>query len=127
MNQVQQNISDLIRLSTNDNFPGNQIVEDLQDKQELWNSYYGTYHNYTFPGFFSVYDPQASRIMAEHLHQIYLGIPVFNKLIIFSTGKNNMLLEKLAKNNWNCNAFETKIGSVYADDKRIHILIIKWY
>lgn len=126
MNNCQKVIADLIRLSTTKNFPGNQIVDDLEANPDLWHNYYATLHNCTFPGTFSVYDPEGYNVAAENLQQIGIGQMEYNKLCVYSTGKNNSLLEEIMEK---CGSkmYDVKSGLIRKEDKYIQILFFYWY
>ena len=127
MNPAQTAIADLIKLATTKKFPGNQIIMDLELSPELWISFFATHHNYAIPLEYSVYDPEAYNLAAEHLRQLNVGKLIYNKLLIYCPGKNNRLLE-IALKNWGCKHHHYQFGLI-RDEKpyNIQILILHWY
>lgn len=100
----------------------------MEENPETWLSFYGTLHNYTSPGTFSVYDPEAYNVAAVTLHQLSTDIPIYNKLVIYCTGKNNRLLEEIALKNWGCKHHHYQSGLIRGEvDYHIQILIFHWY
>jgi len=128
MNPSQTAIAELIKIGTTKHFPGNLIVQDLQENTDLWYAYYATLHNCTFPGTFSVYDPISYDISGKCLHEIFQGKMEYNKLCVYSTGKNNRLLEELARKNWGCKHHNYQSGLIHGEvNYHIQLLIFHWY
>ena len=128
MNQYQTAIADLIKLATTKKFPGNQIINDMEANTELWIAFYGTLHNCTIPGTFGVYDTEGYNVAAENLRQLSTDKPNYNKLVIYSTGKNNIILEEIAHKNWGCKYHYYQSGLIRGEiNYHIQILIFHWY